>query len=99
MMLRKDWDDLDENGKTGDWCFMDDIKHGLIIIIRFGENAMTDVAALHLDKTKMPAKYPVWDWDGNKEAPTLSPSILVHGASGQADKWHGYLRAGKLENA
>jgi hypothetical protein len=34
-----------------------------------------------------------WGWDGNKEAPTLTPSISV------ADTWHGYLRAGKLVDA
>jgi len=34
---------------------------------------------------------PVWKWDGNKEAPTLSPSIAVTGV------WHGFLRNGKME--
>lgn len=29
-----------------------------------------------------------WQWDGNREAPTLSPSIHHIG------HWHGYLRAG-----
>ncbi len=34
-----------------------------------------------------------WDWDGNREAPTITPSILdvVTG-------WHGYMRAGQLES-
>lgn len=32
-----------------------------------------------------------WSWDGNVQAPTLSPSILCHGC-----EWHGYVRAGKL---
>lgn len=36
-----------------------------------------------------------WDWDGNREAPTLSPSILRSRTCG----WHGYLRAGVLVKA
>jgi hypothetical protein len=36
---------------------------------------------------------PVWKWDGNKEAPTLTPSIDVHGV------WHGFLTNGKLITA
>lgn len=33
-----------------------------------------------------------WQWDGNEEKPTLSPSIHCPGL------WHGYLRAGRLES-
>lgn len=35
-------------------------------------------------------KGPQWDWDGNEESPTLTPSILKRGAC----VWHGYLTAG-----
>lgn len=35
-----------------------------------------------------PHPSPSWEWDGNKEAPTLSPSV------NHIDHWHGYLRAG-----
>ncbi len=33
-----------------------------------------------------------WKWDGNEDRPTLSPSIHW------IDRWHGYLRAGRLES-
>lgn len=33
-----------------------------------------------------------WTWDGNRERPTLSPSIHAVG------HWHGYLRAGRFES-
>jgi hypothetical protein len=33
-----------------------------------------------------------WEWDGNREKPTLSPSIHCVGV------WHGYLRAGRFES-
>ena len=34
---------------------------------------------------------PQWDWDGNCETPTFSPSINCESACG----WHGYLRNGR----
>lgn len=33
-----------------------------------------------------------WTWDGNREAPTLEPSVLQ---SGLPCKWHGFLRNGE----
>lgn len=43
-----------------------------------------------------PHASPSWEWDGNKEAPTLSPSVhdIPHGKT----HWHGYLRAGVWES-
>lgn len=34
---------------------------------------------------------PSWEWDGNREAPTLNPSVFN---SGMPCQWHGWLRAG-----
>lgn len=39
-----------------------------------------------------PGGHRVWGWDGNEDAPTLTPSIL------SPHEWHGYLRAGRLES-
>ena len=38
-----------------------------------------------------------WTWDGNREQPTLTPSINCNGPSGCG--WHGFITAGKLINA
>lgn len=38
--------------------------------------------------TIRPAPSPSWEWDGNREEPTLSPSVHNVG------HWHGFLRAG-----
>lgn len=38
----------------------------------------------------------VWQWDGNRERPTLSPSIR-HGDASDDYYWHGYAKAGVLE--
>lgn len=42
--------------------------------------------------TTGPAAHPVWHWDGNIEAPTLTPSIGCDHRCG----WHGNLTAGVL---
>ncbi len=34
-----------------------------------------------------------WQWDGNREKPTVTPSIQVIGGC----NWHGYLKAGVFE--
>jgi len=36
-----------------------------------------------------------WDWDGNREAPTLSPSVFN---TGMPCQWHGWLRAGEWKS-
>ncbi len=83
-MLRKDWDDMANNGTPGDWFFE---QENAYIVIRMGEDHM-DVIELPISPTNPHA----WQWDGNLEAPTLSPSIKI-----LPNGWHGYLRNGKLE--
>ncbi|MCZ0963906.1 DUF6527 family protein [Paracoccus benzoatiresistens] len=36
-----------------------------------------------------------WDWDGNREAPTVSLSIFN---TGMPCRWHGWLRAGEWQS-
>jgi hypothetical protein len=40
--------------------------------------------------------HPVWTWDGNREKPTLNPSIL-HDAGKGGCGWHGFLTAGRFQ--
>ena len=87
-MLKKDWDDL-EKGQKGDWYFHHADSY---ITIRYGDDVM-NVVTIPISGPKK------WDWDGNKDAPTLSPSILIRGKDGQPDLWHGFLRNGKLIDA
>ena len=35
---------------------------------------------------------PSWEWDGNREKPTLTPSVWCKG------RWHGWFRAGRMES-
>jgi hypothetical protein len=41
-----------------------------------------------LDFRREPEHHPSWIWDGNRDKPTLSPSVHHIG------HWHGYLTAG-----
>ena len=52
---------------------------------------MLPVNSPHIDK-------PSWEWDGNLEFPTLSPSILTRGgALGKDGVCHSFLKAGIFE--
>lgn len=90
--LRADLQDLTDNGSIGDWCFRDHETEGLHICIRFPDGSERgDLGCLPLRDVPDPSMED-WQWDGNKEAPTLTPSINYVGV------WHGYMRAGRLES-
>ena len=54
----------------------------------------------HVDFKGHADKRPMWEWDGNRDRPTLSPSIniLQFDESGNraGEHWHGWLRAGQF---
>jgi hypothetical protein len=43
-----------------------------------------------------------WQWDGNRQAPTCTPSILIHQLNDAGEKvgehWHGFLTAGEFRS-
>lgn len=39
---------------------------------------------------------PVWQWNGNVEKPTVSPSILVNGHD-SASRCHSFIKEGKIQ--
>jgi len=87
----KDVDDLIENGKIGDFCFVEKENGDLDIWLRYPpselDKGFPNVVRLPL---KSEAGGLTWDFNGNMETPTLSPSIRIEG------HWHGFLRAGVL---
>jgi hypothetical protein len=87
-MIRDNFDDL----QVGDWCFINDETY---IGIRMGEGEM-DCCILPI-KPKSDPNFAYWNWNGSKELPTLTPSIL-HWGKGRKEPatWHGYLTDGKL---
>jgi hypothetical protein len=101
--LRENLEDLHMNGVIGDWCICD-TNQGLEMFLRYPVpkddwmNEYWPDLETKGDIVNLPLSgegRPVWQWDGSREAPTLSPSILVR-TSGK-ERWHGFLRAGKLE--
>lgn len=58
--------------------------------------ASAGMSGYHMLPVNSPNKSPSWDWDGNLEAPTLSPSILTH-ASGRQPQCHSFLKAGVFQ--
>jgi hypothetical protein len=91
-MLKNDFDEL----QVGDWCFINEEDY---IGIRLGEGER-DCCILPIDRDEpfidQNGKHG-WKWNGSKEAPTLTPSIL-HWGNGRKEPatWHGYLTDGKL---
>lgn len=97
-MLKKDFYDLNENGNIGDWAFSDD---GLDLYICYGtpssyegEPPYPDIIRCCVCTNENMKSWPrlekPWLWNGNKECPTITPSINVVG------RWHGFLTDGKL---
>ena len=77
---------FDYTSKIGDFLFSGEEDSGIWIIIP------NDVGRI-----RIPLKGPgAWQWDGNREEPTLSPSIQVYPSAGFHDGWHGWMRKGKL---
>jgi len=91
--LRANESEFFEIGEAGDWCFLND--DGYIVIQLFAADDGFCMLPLRADPENRDGRHPVWQWDGNREAPTLTPSILHH----SNPPWHGFMRAGKLELA
>jgi hypothetical protein len=88
--------DPSELREIGDfnWRFIPVVEDGRVqgmqIVMPTGEQTWLPVV-----RGPAPADRAVWGWDGDLDRPTLEPSILD---SAQVPKWHGYLRAGRLES-
>lgn len=90
MALLQDFKDLEDNGKKGDWCL---INNDTYICVMWGDDPFKNMSILPVQPVQ---GKPHWTWNGNREAPSLTPSILVHPYPGWTDGWHGYLTDGKL---
>ncbi len=75
---------LNGDPAPGSFCFEATGK-GLLYICPCGCGKMGFVGF----RGKVDPPRPAWEWDGNEESPTLSPSIHDVG------HWHGWLREGQ----
>jgi len=94
MALFENMEEFESKGKKGDWCFL---NNDTLIALQFGDDHFKETVILPIAVTEHSPK--PWSWNGSKDAPTLSPSILVHPNAGWSAGWHGFLRDGILEDA
>jgi hypothetical protein len=76
---------VDDHGVTYDY----------LMFVCPGCKAMGGGSGLHMLPVNTQVKSPSWDWDGNLEAPTLSPSILT--GKGSPNICHSFLEAGVFQ--
>jgi hypothetical protein len=102
MALLPSREALWEKGKVGDWAIVDATDtQPTYIFLRIPGREFDDWDESRGQTCMLPLgpqdthPRPMWQWDGNREAPTLNPSILHH----SNPPWHGYLRAGQLVTA
>ena len=80
-------DSLNETGQAGDW-YLDDVPQPELIWIWIPKAGVTIwELSPHCD-----GYHPCWKWDGNRDAPTLTPSLHLVGT------WHGWMKNGRLES-
>lgn len=105
-MLRNSLDELYTDGLIGDWIILEG-KDGLHIWLRYpckvqtlcGDDVHGGIVHLPIRVGESLASPMCWAWNGNKESPTLTPSILINGGDGHGGRveyWHGFLTDGKL---
>lgn len=60
----------------------------ILAMVPSGDDEPPRLVAFNIGKNGGPR----WQWDGNRESPTLSPSLHCIG------HWHGFLRNGRFES-
>lgn len=78
----------------GEWAVHDSSpfpgkEASLIYVCPCGCGTITSISVIPMDN------HPVWTWNGDREKPTLSPSILRKDGC----KWHGFLISGEWRKA
>lgn len=71
------------------YVYRDGVEAGIISCL---PNAKDEGLSWGATMFRPNADHPSWEWDGNVDKPTLSPSIHRVG------HWHGWLRAGRFES-
>ena len=69
----------------GGFCFRNN-KEGQLVMWLCFPNGSTSVIKIRPYEGSDPS----WEWDGNEDKPTLSPSVNAVGC------WHGWVKSGRL---
>lgn len=89
MVRRRDWDEL---GNVGEFCWkVADGKRVLYLAVPFDIASGYVLSRWTIDHYNSCGA--MWSWDGNEDAPTLTPSLHAVGV------WHGWVRYGQLLEA
>lgn len=70
-------------------------RHPKLEEVECGELLIAEATDIKRDPQGQNGGSPQWNWDGNREAPTFSPSINCEKHCG----WHGYIRGGRCVTA
>lgn len=82
-------EDLLDNGNVGDF-YLDEARGEFWI-------ECPNVGLIRIPTQESLENGARWQWDGNVDAPTLTPSINVNASLGDdKPKWHGWMRNGEL---
>jgi len=86
MRRRIRWADIE---RPGDYCFSyaDDKIVAIWLAVPTGRRMKYEFSRIPITGDE------AWQWDGNKDSPTLTPSVHAVG------HWHGWVRAGELVEA
>lgn len=87
-------DDTRDLRNEGDWCWKrdDSGRPFLFVCVVPGDDSPR-----LLPVTTSKAGQHKWNWDGNEETPTLSPSISARKGDHNQEIWHGYVKCGRFE--
>ncbi len=95
----KDFRDDDGKVPAGYFHFVDGYDGTKDVCLLFG--CPCGCGSLHAVAVKpYDGAGPTWDWDGNRDQPTLTPSILSYQLNNSGERigehWHGFLTAGRF---
>jgi hypothetical protein len=88
--------DLLNLGTVGDWAFSPEGELSAIWI-RTPDGSPNGTMS-RLPIAPIDSVQAWWEWDGNRDAPTISPSIHRLPIVGFKAGWHGWMRVGWLES-
>ena len=98
-LSKNDFDQPDIK-KPGDWTIVDDGAGVTFWIYLTDSDPQGNTLFARVPVTTEQKTEIRWHWNGDKEKPTISPSIYIRTKSDPngnwIDLWHGWLRDGKL---
>lgn len=82
-----------DSGPVGSFWFKPNIIEGVRwLVLKLPSGHVTEIP---VGQAK-PVEGPSWQWDGNEDKPTLSPSLWHWKNTGRPEEWHGWIRSGRM---